>query len=328
MSSAIECFGIVEEDSRLTFGPTPLARQHYLNFYHEMIRTFWPPQDVQDYQMDAHHYASKLTKGERNAVDYILSFFAVGDAVININIRQRFRQEISIPEVGVVYDYITAMENIHAEVYSLLLENIIVDPIHKQKLLDAASKLPEIEKMISYMKKCIESDEPIAMRLLRIACVEGIFFQGCFCIIYWFASRNLMPALCQSNMFIARDERDHTTFSLMLYSDIITKHKIPIADIYKIFEEAVQIASEFTRGALPEGTIDIDADKMTTYLQFIADKLLSMIKIPVRYGSKDPFTFLKQLSFPPSVNFFEKRATEYTQQTKAVAVQFDDVADI
>jgi ribonucleoside-diphosphate reductase subunit M2 len=327
-SNIDQFFEFIPEDSRLTFTPTPASRSHYIDFYRAMVRSFWFAQEVKDMHIDRDHY-QRLTPNERRPIDYILGFFSIGDKIINVNVRERFRKEIPIPEVEYVYDYIAMMENVHGEVYSLLLDNIITDTKQRQEILNSVSEMKVISKMIAYIKACVDSNEPLPKRLLRMACIEGVFFQGCFCIIYWFASRGLMPALTQSNSFIARDESDHTTFSLMLYSNVLTQHKLPKEEVYEIFDTALNVAKEFTNDALPAGLPDMNAAKMSTYLESIADKLLVMIKLPPLYGSKHSFSFLNLLNFPPSVNFFEKRTTEYLRGDKQNAEDnFDEFVDV
>lgn len=325
----MQYFDINENDSRFVLTPIPVSRQHYHDFYKQMIKSFWFSQEVTNLNVDRDHYQTKLTPYEQNAIDFILAFFAASDTIVNINIRKRFRKEIPIMEVGYVYDYITLIENVHAETYSLLLDNIIVDNIKKNTLIDGIVSMPVIKQMIDYMNNCINSNESLAKRLIMMACVEGIFFQGCFCIIYWFSSRGLMPALSQSNMWIARDERDHTTFSLMLYNDIKSEHKLTTDEIYKLFRGALDVAHQFTRAALPTDMADMSAAKMSKYLESIADNLLSMIKLPPMYNARHSFSFLDMLNFPPSVNFFEKRTTEYLRGvSENVNNNFDDIIDV
>lgn len=278
--------------------------------------------------IDRVHYES-LPESRRKPIDYILGFFSIGDKIININIRKRFRKEIPIPEVEYVYDYISTIENIHAETYSLLLDNIVTDATHRANIINSASEMKVIKTMVNYISACVSSTEPLPKRLLRVACIEGIFFQGCFCIIYWFASLGLMPALAQSNMLIARDESDHTTFSLMLYSDIIEKHKLSLNEVYDVFDEALNIAKQFTEAAIPADIPDLSPVKMQQYLESLADKLLAMIKLPPRYGSKHSFSFLELLNFPPTVNFFERRTTEYMRGAKENDnVDFNELVDV
>lgn len=318
----------VSGDSRYTFLPISPQRQKYKDLLDKMRDANWRVSDVRDFHIDRAHYENKLTPSERKPVDYILAFFAAGDAIVNVNLRERFRAEIPIPEVTYCYDCIADRENVHAETYSVLLESIYHDPVQRGLLVDACEGIPVIKKMTDYMFNCIKSEESLPLRLLRMACVEGLFFQGCFCIIYWFQSRGLMPALSASNVWIANDERDHTTLSLMLFQDVEPQYRPSVEDIYRIMRESVAITNEFTRDAIPVGNAEVTAESMNKYIEMVADNLLALIGVPALYKSKHQFGFMSMIDFPTSTNFFERVTTEYVDGVGAGNDNFDEIADV
>lgn len=322
-----EYFAVVPGDKRYTYYPISPQRQKYKDLLEKMRDANWRVADVRDLHLDRAHYETRLTPSERKPVDYILAFFAAGDAIVNINLRDRFRAEIPIPEVTHCYDCIGDRENIHAETYSLLLESIYHDPSQREELITACENIPVIKIMTDYMFNCIKSEEPLPLRLLRMACVEGLFFQGCFCIIYWFQSRGLMPGLSTSNVWIANDERDHTTLSLMLFQDVKPEYRPSNEEIYRIIRESVAITKEFTRDAIPAGNAEVNADAMNLYIEMIADNLLALIGVPALYKSKHQFGFMSMIDFPTTTNFFERVTTEYVDGLKE-ANDFDTVVDV
>lgn len=301
-------------DSRLT--TFPIFRPSLWSYYQDAYKCFWTPEEI-SVSTDVSHYESKLTQGERHFVKYVLAFFAASDGIVNLNLARRFKKDVKILEAGYFYDYQIMMENIHAHTYSILLDAIIPSKIEKEYLLNAITTMPVIKKMSNYMFRCIDSDEPFAKRLLRMACVEGIFFTGCFCAIYWLQNRGLMPALGHSNELIARDEALHTMFAMFLYTLLDDRFKLTQDEIYAIIREAVELAKEFIREALPNGLSGMNADLMSAYIECQADNLVTLIDLPPIYGSKHDFGFMEQINLKNRTNFFERRVSEYSKVQNA-----------
>lgn len=308
---------ITEEDKRLT--TFPIARPEIFRWYETAIKCYWTPDEIV-FDDDRAHFQNKLTAGERHFVTHVLAFFAASDGIVNLNLASRFKNDIPILEVGYFYDFQIAMENIHAHTYSILLDKIIANAGERQKLLTAIRTMPVIKKMSDYMFHCIDSNEPFGARLLRMACVEGIFFQGCFCAIYWLQSRGLMPALGQSNELIARDEGLHTYFALFLYKNL-TK-PLGGAVVERIFREAVDLASEFIDAALPVRLPEMNADLMKEYIQCCADNLLTLIDRPVIFRAKQRFHYMDQINMKNKTMFFERKVSEYAKKSTVETDQY------
>lgn len=187
-------FKLTEADTRLTTFPIPMNRRGLWKYYEDAVRSFWMASEV-DLSKDAEHWDTKLTPGEKHFVKYVLAFFAASDGIVNLNLAKRFKEDVKILEASYFYNFQISMEDIHAHMYSLQLETIIPSQAERDELLNAIERIPVIKRMADFMFKCIESDAPFAERLLRMACVEGIFFTGCFCAIYWLTTRGLMPGL-------------------------------------------------------------------------------------------------------------------------------------
>ena len=324
-----EWFDPIPEDERFT--TLPVGRRELWNMHKTQQRGFWTVEEV-DLSKDAEQYQNVLSEGERRAVRHILAFFAASDSLVNVNILGRFRVDVPMPEAGYFYNTQSALEDIHGEMYSLSLETIISDKAERDVLFNAMKSMPVIAKMTAYIMSTINSDDPFPKRLLRMACVEGVFFTGCFCLIYWFGSRNnLMPGLVQSNELIARDEGLHTKFALMLYSMLKEEHKLSTNEIAEIIEEAVDISLEFTLASLPEAMEEMNADLMTEYIKLMGNNIAAMIgEDPIYQGVKNPFSFMDQLNTQRKANFFEKRATQYakkTARTAEVVVTTDNTTD-
>lgn len=297
-------------DDRLT--TYPIGRPDVWKYYEAARDSYWTPAEIK-FTDDRQHYIYKLDDPQRHFVKFILAFFASSDKIVNINIAKRFKEDISIPEVDYFYDAQTAIENIHAETYSLQLMTIIPDPKERDFLFDSIRTLPIITKMTKYMFDTINSKEPFATRLLRMACVEGIMFQSAFCAIYWLQSRSLMPGLAHANELIARDESLHTQFALHLYSILLPEHKITTDAIYSVFREAVGIAKEFASAALPIGLPEMNYTLLSQYIECTADNILVLLDVKPLFGNKNPFRFMDQINYTNRTNFFERRVSEYSK---------------
>lgn len=312
---------IYPEDARLTF--YPIFRKDIYEYLDAIQKTPWRPEEIHC-DGDKFDYDNKLTPGQRRIVDYILCFFATADTLVNFNIMERFSRELPVLEVTYFYDAQKYQENIHAQTYALLLNTIITDPEKKQRLLDGYKTMPVIKRMADYIYKTISSDEPYPVRLLRVVCVEGIFFAGLFCLIYWLQTFGLMHGLCQSNEWIARDEGIHTNFGIYIFKLINSKYHPSTEQIHTIFAEAVTIAKEFSADAIPEGLEGMNSVLMGQYLESVADNLLSMIDIKPLYKSTSPFPFMLALSLTNKSNFFEKKVTEYSRGTATGVFDYSD----
>lgn len=315
---------LIPEDSRLT--TFPIARAALFEWYKDSTKCYWTVEEIIT-ATDVAHYAAKLTQEERHFVKHILAFFAASDGIIRINLAERFKKEIPIIEVGYFYDFQIMMENIHAHMYSILLDAIIPSKQERDDLFNALTTMPIITKISEYMFKCIESDASFAERLLRMACIEGIFFTGCFCAIYWLQQRGLMPALGHSNELIARDEALHTIFAMFLYTYILPECKLTHEQVRAIVCEAVDLAKEFIAIALPVGLSEMNSELMSTYIESSADNLISLIDVPPIYGSKHNFHFMDQVNLDNRTNFFERRVSEYSQRICAENKEFDIAED-
>lgn len=308
-------FYITDKDDRLT--TFPIQHEDLFNMYKKAYQCFWTVEEI-DMSKDRNDFETKLTPGEQRFVKYVLAFFAASDGIVNLNIVERFKKDVPMLEAQYFYDFQVAVENIHAQTYSLLLDTIVEDPDEKEYLLNAAKTMPVIETMSNYMFKCIASDEGFATRILRMACVEGLFFSGCFAAIFWLASRGLMPGFTFSNELISRDEGLHCDQAILLYKKILETYKLSEKEIHTIIHEAVDISKEFINDALPSNLEEMNADLMSLYIEEQADNILVMIGVNRYYGSKHQFSFMDQLNMVNRSNFFERRVSEYAKTAKSM----------
>ncbi len=315
---------LIPEDARLT--TFPLARPALYAWYQDAVNCFWSTNDL-DLSGDAADYL-KLSAGDQHFVKYILAFFAASDGIVNLNLAERFKKDIRILEAQYFYDFQVTMENIHATTYSMLLDTIIPSPEERYMLLHAMETIPIVQKISQYMFKCIESSASLAERLLRMACVEGILFTGCFCAIYWLQERGVMRGLGHSNELIARDEALHTLFAMFLYNMISPDQRLSREDLVAVIVEAVNLAKEFCNEALPHGLVGMNAGLMIPYIECQADNLVALIDQPKIYGSTHDLKFMEQLNLPNRTNFFERRVSEYSQAKKPDSSEFELNDDI
>lgn len=309
MSSVARPIPALDGDKRLT--TFPIGRQDLWHLYEQAVASFWVPQEV-PLAEDANDFA-KLPPSQKHFVKTILAFFAASDGFVKVNLVDRFMKEVDILEVKYFWTFQAMIEDIHAQMYSMLLDAIIADPHERERLLKAVETIPVIAKMTAYMTAATESADSFGERLLRFACVEGIFFSGCFCAIYWLQQRGLMKGLAQSNELIARDEGLHTIFALKLYMKLA--HRLPTAKVHRIFTEAVAIAGEFIDEALRDDLVEMNAKMMREYIKCQADNLLTLVKEPTIYDTTHQFRFMDQINLDNQTNFFERRVTEYSKPT-------------
>lgn len=285
----------------------PIQNETIWASYKKQQAAFWSAEEI-DFSKDYDDYI-KLNENERHFVKMILAFFSSSDTIVNINIGERFINDVKIREAIVTYDFQKMIENIHSEVYSLQIDNIIRDYDEKHKLFNAVKEFPCIAEKAQWAMKWIESTECFGMRLIAFAIVEGIFFSGSFCSIFWLKKRGIMDGLCKSNELISRDEGMHTNFAILLYS--MLKEKIDKTIIHNMFKEAVEIESKFICESLPCAMIGMNSELMTQYIKFVSDRLLVDLGYPKLFNISNPFDFMESMSIEGKTNFFESRPTQY-----------------
>jgi ribonucleoside-diphosphate reductase beta chain len=280
--------------------------------YKQHMAVFWTPEEI-DLSKDMKDW-EKLTENERHFIKNILGFFAGSDGIVMENLATRFTREVQWPEAKFFYACQNLLEAVHSETYSLLIDTYISDKKEKDELLRATSTIPCVKKKAEWALAWIDSkDADFATRLLGFAAVEGIFFSGAFCAIFWLKQRGLMPGLTLSNEFIARDEGLHTDFACLLYSKVV--NKLDKKKAYKIIKDAVKIEKQFITKSLPCELIGMNADLMSQYIEFVADRLLLQLGYPKTYKATNPFPFMERISLENKDNFFEKRVSTYAKAT-------------
>lgn len=300
-----------EDDNR--FVMFPIADDSIWQMYKKQVDCFWRAEEV-DLSKDIVHWKS-LGDKEKYFISMVLAFFAASDGIVLENLGMRFMSEVQLPEARAFYGFQIAMENIHSEMYSLLIESYIKDKDEKNKLFHAIENFPCIKKKADWAIKWInDKRSSFATRLIAFACVEGIFFSGAFCSIYWLKKRGLMPGLTFSNELISRDEALHTEFAVLLYTKL--NKKLSKNRINEIIKEAVEIEKEFINDALPCRLIGMNSVLMSQYIEFVADRLSMQLGYDKIYNSSNPFDFMEMISIEGKTNFFEKRVGEYALATK------------
>ncbi len=300
-----------EKNKRYTI--YPIRYKTIWDSYQRQLASFWKAQEI-DFSKDYDDFL-ELTEGEQHFIKHILAFFAASDGIVNFNISERFLQEVKIMEATVAYTFQMAMESIHGETYSLMLDNIVRDQAEKTKLFNAIETMPSVKLMSDWAFKWIDDREAsFAQRLVAFAVVEGVFFSGAFAAIFWLkkyksAGRLFMQGLIKSNEFIARDEGMHTDFACLMYA--LLQHRLPREQVVAIVTEGVAIAQTFMSDALPVRLIGMSDGHMESYLQYVADRLISALGYPRHYNATNPFPFMETIGMLQKTNFFESRPTEY-----------------
>ena len=286
----------------------PIKHDDLWKKYKNHVAVFWTPEEI-DLSKDMKDW-EKLSNNERYFIKNILGFFAGSDGIVMENLATRFTREVQWPEAKFFYACQNLMEAIHSETYSLLIETYITDKQEKHDLLRAINTIPCVQKKAEWALNWIENKKvDFATRLIGFAAVEGIFFSGAFCAIFWMKQRGLMPGLTLSNEFIARDEGLHTEFACLLYSKIV--NRLSKQKVYRIIREAVKIEKEFITESLPCELIGMNATLMSQYIEFVADRLLLQLGYPKAYNATNPFDFMERISLENKDNFFEKRSSTY-----------------
>jgi len=290
----------------------PIEYTDIWRMYKEAESSFWTAEEV-DLSKDIVDWNNKLNDDERHFISYVLAFFAGSDGVVNENLVTRFGREVQIAEARCMYGFQMMIENIHAEMYGLLIETLIKDRVKRQELFTAVDNVPVIRKKAEWAYKYIESqDAPFAQRLIGFACVEGIFFSGSFASIFWLKKRGIMPGLCFSNEVISRDEGLHTRFACLLYTNYL-QNKLSQNKVHEIISSAVELEVEFLSVALPVRLIGMNADLMAQYIKFVADHLCVSLGYEKLYKVSNPFDFMDLISLSGKTNFFEKKLGEYAR---------------
>ena len=302
---------LAPDDNR--FVMFPIRYDDIWQMYKKQVDCFWRAEEI-DLTKDEKDWVS-LNADERHFLSMILAFFAASDGIVLENLAERFMSEVQVSEARAFYGFQIAMENIHSESYSLLIETYIKNPEEKMRLFNAIENFPSIKKKSDWAQKWIHDNRSsFGTRLVAFACVEGIFFSGAFCSIYWMKKRGLMPGLTFSNELISRDEALHCEFAVLLYSKLVKK--LPKARIHEIIKEAVEIETEFICEALPCRLIGMNSTLMTQYIQFVADRLCVQLGYDKIYGAANPFEFMELISLESKTNFFEKRNDSYALANK------------
>ena len=296
---------LVEDPNRFVL--FPIKHNDIWKFYKQAEASFWTAEEI-DLQQDLADW-KKMNDGERHFISHVFAFFAASDGIVNENLANNFLIEVQYAEAKCFYGFQIMMENIHSETYSLLIDTYVKDEAEKHELFHAIETFPAIKEKAEWALKWISSDS-FAERLIAFAAVEGIFFSGSFCSIYWLKKRGLMPGLTFSNELISRDEGMHCDFAVHLHNNHLV-NKVPKARITEILTNALDIERKFITESLPASLIGMNANLMTQYLEFVTDRLLVELGCDRVYNSSNPFDFMDMISLQGKTNFFEKRVGEY-----------------
>jgi ribonucleoside-diphosphate reductase beta chain len=286
----------------------PIQHDDIWSFYKKAEASFWTAEEI-DLSPDLIDWENKLSDDERHFIKHVLAFFAASDGIVNENLAENFLSEVQYTEAKFFYGFQIAMENIHSETYSLLIDTYIKDGAEKSRLFNAIDTMDCVNKKANWALRWIDKGS-FAERLVAFAAVEGIFFSGSFCSIFWLKKRGLMPGLSFSNELISRDEGLHCDFACLLYTKHL-KNKLPQEQVRQIIIDAVEIEKEFVTDSLPVKLIGMNADLMGQYIEFVADRLLVELGNEREYNASNPFDFMEMISLQGKANFFEKRVGEY-----------------
>jgi ribonucleotide reductase beta subunit family protein with ferritin-like domain len=289
----------------------PIKYDNIWKMFKTAESAFWTVEEV-DLSKDIDDWEHKLSDNERYFIKHILAFFAGSDGIVNENLAGRFYNDVMIPEAKAFYGFQIAMEIIHSEMYSLMIDTYIKNTQEKHGLFNAIQTIPCIKKKAEWAMKWIENKEaPFSMRLIAFAVVEGVFFSGAFCSIFWLKERGLMPGLCTSNEFISRDESLHTEFAVLLYSMI--QNKLDKEEVHGLIKEAVEIEVEFITDSIPCNLLGMNSDLMQEYIKFVADRLSVQLGYDRIWNAKNPFPFMDRINLEHKTNFFENRESNYSK---------------
>jgi len=299
---------LLKSSSRLTIFPI----EHYdmWEMYKKSVSVFWTPEEL-DLSKDIDDF-NKLNTNEKFFIKQILAFFSSSDTIVNINLGERFLNDVQILEAKFFYGFQMAIENIHSETYSLLIDTYFKEATEKEEALNAINYMPCIKKKADWCFKWINDESaPFSQRLLAFALVEGVFFSGAFCSIFWLKERGLMPGLAFSNELISRDEGMHVEFAVLLYSKI--NNRLSQEIVHQIVKEAVEVEKNFIIESIPCSMLGMNADLMSIYIEFVADRLLAQLNYNKIWNSNNPFPFMDRISIESKSNFFESRVSQYSK---------------
>ena len=286
----------------------PIEHHDIWEAYKTQQAMIWTAEEI-DFQQDINDWENKLTEDERYFIKHVLAFFAASDGIVNENLAENFVKEVQYTEAKFFYGFQLAMENVHSETYSLMIDTYIKDDKEKDYLFNAIDTFPPVRKKADWALEWIDNGS-FAERLIAFAAVEGIFFSGSFCSIFWMKKRGLMPGLTFSNELISRDEGLHMEFAVLLYNSHL-KNKLPKEKVQHIITTAVEIEKEFITESLPVRLIGMNSDLMSQYIEFVADRLLTELGNDKVYNATNPFDFMDMINLQGKTNFFEKRVGEY-----------------
>lgn len=307
---------ILKENSN-RFVLFPIKYHDIWDMYKKQVASFWTAEEI-DLDQDLTDW-EKLTKNEQHFIKYVLAFFAASDGIVLENLAQKFCSEIQIPEARCFYGFQIAMENIHSETYSLLIDTYIKNPEEKNFLFHAVDNIPVVKKKANWALKWINNSDTFAERIIAFAAVEGIFFSGSFCAIFWLKKRSLMPGLTFSNELISRDEGLHCDFACMIYSHLV--NKLSQEKVHQIIAEAVAIEKDFVTESLPVELIGMNSKLMNQYIEFVADRLIFSLGYQKYFQTANPFEWMEMISLQGKTNFFEKKVAEYQKANVTSSVE-------
>lgn len=297
--------------NRYTF--LPIYNHKYNDYYNKQVSTFWTVEEI-DLSKDREQFINKLSDTERTFVKNILAFFAASDGIVAENLDLNFIEEITYKEVRTCLRFQAMMEDIHSNMYSRLIDTLIIDEKEKDHIFNAITTIPCIKLKADWANKWTQSSfASLPHRLIAFACVEGIHFSGSFCAIYWLKKRNLMPGLTLSNEFIARDEGCHTETSIALYNDLKEEHRLDEQVVMSIIQEAVDIETVFITDSISCSMLGMNVDMMKQYIKFVGDRLMMQLGYKKIYNVSNPFDFMENISVENKTNFFEDRVSNYSK---------------
>ncbi|KAL6049803.1 Ribonucleoside-diphosphate reductase small chain B [Balamuthia mandrillaris] len=300
----------VLEENKSRFVLFPLGHHNLWEMYKKAQASFWTVEEV-DLVQDLTDWSHRLVEDERHFIKHVLAFFAASDGIVVENLAVRFMKEVQLPEARCFYGFQIAMENIHSEMYSLLIDTYVKDVKEKAKLFNAIETVPSVKKKAEWALRWIEKPQAFALRLIAFAAVEGIFFSGSFCAIFWLKKRGLMPGLSFSNELISKDEGMHCDFACMLFG--MLREKPPEEIIRRIIAEAVDVEKEFVSESLPVRLIGMNAELMCQYIEFVADRLMVALGCKKLFEAVNPFYWMELISLESKANMFERRIGEYSK---------------
>jgi ribonucleotide reductase beta subunit family protein with ferritin-like domain len=304
-----------------TLFPIKPSEQHLYDMYKKSVASFWTPEEI-SFSKDGDDWA-KLTDSEKHFVTHVLAFFAGSDGIVMENLVRRFQGEVDSQVVKLFYSFQNAMEGIHSETYSLLIDTYVKNEEEKAKLFNAIETIPCIKKKADWALEWMNAEKSFGTRLAAFACVEGIFFSGAFCAIFWLKKRGLLPGLTFSNELISRDEGLHTQFAIALFHTLANKPDPE--EIQSIIMGAVVLEKEFICESLPCALIGMNAKMMSQYIEFVADRLAVQLGLNKIYKTANPFDFMELISLEGKANFFEKKVSEYSRpMDNGDAIRLDD----